>query len=411
MDCRPDGLKKRSTEMIQLPKGFRFAGIHCDVKPNTTKKDIALMVSDREAVGAGVYTTNLVCGAPVQIDRQRTPGKGFRAVVVNSGVANACTGNEGLCNAEQMAQWAAQTVGANGEQALVMSTGVIGIQLPMDRIERGIALAGSELSASEEAFHNAAFAMMTTDTKEKVVSKSFVNSNGKTITLAGMCKGAAMIGPNMATMLCLIMTDATIEPQDAQGLLRHCVNETFNSISVEGHTSTSDTVLLLANGASDPQPLSEEDQNQFADILLVICSELARMIPNDGEGISHLITVNVYGCAQKEDALKIARTIANDVLVKTAICGADPNWGRIVSAAGRAQVPFDPQKVSLKINGYELYRDGAPVDFDKPTVTEAIRSERETVFQLYFQEGDEGARFWTSDLTPEYVHMNADYTT
>ena len=396
---------------IQLPQGYRFAGVHCGVKPNTTKRDVALVVCDRDAVAAGVYTQNLVCGAPVQLDRARTPAAGFRAVVTNSGVANACTGQEGLKNAEQMAVWAAQTIGAAGQQALVLSTGVIGIQLPMERIEEGIRAAGAQLAATEEGFHNAAHAMMTTDTKEKVISKSFVNSRGKTITLAGMCKGAAMIGPNMATMLCVLMTDAALDPADAQGMLKHCADETFNCISVEGHTSTSDTVLLLANGAGDDQPMEEDDRNRFADLLLLVCSELARMIPNDGEGVSHLITVNVHGLATREDAKAIARTVANDVLVKTAICGADPNWGRIVSAAGRAGVAFDTKKVTLKINGHLLYKDGAPVEFDKPLVTEAIRSQRETVFQLFFEEGDEAIRFWTSDLTPEYVHMNADYTT
>ena len=328
---------------IQLPQGYRFAGVHCGVKPNTTKRDIALVVSDRDAVAAGVYTQNLVCGAPVQLDRARTPATGFRAVVTNSGVANACTGEEGLKNAAQMAAWAAQTIGAAGEHALVLSTGVIGIQLPMDRIEEGIRAAGTELAATEENFHNAAHAMMTTDTKEKVVSKSFVNSRGKQITLAGMCKGAAMIGPNMATMLCVLMTDATIEPADAQAMLKHCADETFNCVSVEGHTSTSDTVLLLANGASDDQPMEEDDNNRFADLLLLVCSDLARMIPNDGEGVSHLITVNVHGLATREDAKAIAQTIANDVLVKTAICGADPNWGRPVRYdEGNAQSQRSP---------------------------------------------------------------------
>jgi len=396
---------------VLLPKGYRFAGVHCGVKPNTTKRDVALVVSDYPAAGAGVYTQNLVCGAPVQLDRSRTPGNGFRAVVVNSGVANACTGEEGLKNAEIMADWAAQTIGAEGSQALVLSTGVIGIQLPMDRIQEGIAAAGKELAATEEGFHNAAFAMMTTDTKEKTASTSFTASNGEKITITGMCKGAAMIGPNMATLLCVIMTDAMLDPDDAQTMLRKCANATFNCVSVEGHTSTSDSVVLLANGAAVSDVLDEDDRNQFADRLLVLCTELARMIPNDGEGVSHLITVNVRGCETLADAKAIAKTIANDVLVKTAICGADPNWGRIVSAAGRAGVNFDPAKVSLKVNGFELYRNGAPVAFGKPAVSDAIRNNRETVFDLFLEEGDSAIRFWTSDLTCEYVHMNADYTT
>lgn len=396
---------------IQLPKGYRFAGVHCGVKPNRTKLDVALVVSDTPATAAGVYTKNLVCGAPVTLDRSRTPGGGFRAVVVNSGVANACTGSQGLQNAAKMAELAAQTVGADGASALVLSTGVIGIQLPMERIEKGIAAAGAELAADEAGFLNAAHAMMTTDTVEKVAFQSFTAACGKTVTLAGMCKGAAMIGPNMATMLCIILTDAAVEPELAQGLLKKATDETFNCVSVEGHTSTSDSVVLLANGATVAEPLDEADRNLFSDALLALCAELARKIPNDGEGVSHLITVNVHGLATRSDAKKIAQTVANDVLVKTAICGADPNWGRIVSAAGRAGVDFDPARVSLKVNGFELYRDGAPVVFDKPTVSDAIRQNRETVFNLYFEEGDASIRFWTSDLTCEYVHMNADYTT
>ncbi|MGI5831123.1 MAG: bifunctional glutamate N-acetyltransferase/amino-acid acetyltransferase ArgJ [Thermoguttaceae bacterium] len=394
-----------------LPKGFKFAGIHCGVKPDTTKLDMALIVSDVPATAAGVYTRNLVCGAPVQLDRARTPGKNFRAIVVNSGVANACTGEEGFHNAHRMAEWAAKTVGADGETALVMSTGVIGVQLPMDKIESGIAMAGKELAATKDAFHNAARAIMTTDTVEKTTSRKITLSNGNEVVLTGMCKGAAMIGPNMATMLCVILTDASLLPKQAQDILCRAADCTFNCISVEGHTSTSDTVLLMANGMANPGPLPEADLSPFADALIDVCAELARMIPNDGEGVSHLITVHVLGCATPSDAKTIAKTIANDVLVKTAICGADPNWGRIVSAAGRAGVDFNPAYVSLKINGYPLYRDGTPVNFDKKAVSESIRSQRETIFELHFKEGDASARFWTSDLTTEYVHLNADYTT
>ena len=396
---------------INLPAGYRAAGVHCGVKPNTTKLDVALIVSDLPATAAGVYTRNLVCGAPVQLDRVRTPGRGFRAIVVNSGVANACTGEQGLKNAAQMTEWAAATVGAAGNEALVLSTGVIGVQLPMDRIEAGIKAAGAELADTEAAFHNAAHAMMTTDTVEKIASRVITLSDGKRVTLCGLCKGAAMIGPNMATMLCVLLTDAALSPADAQDILRRVADQTFNCISVEGHTSTSDTVLFMANGAVDSEPLHEADRRHFAETLLDVASELARMIPNDGEGVSHLITVNVHGLATRRDAKAVAKTIANDVLVKTAICGADPNWGRIVSAAGRAGVDFNPAKVSLKVNGFDLYRNGTPLTFDKQKVSDAIRNQRETIFDLYFEEGEAHIRFWTSDLTCEYVHMNADYTT
>ncbi len=394
-----------------IPKGYRFAGVHCAIKPNTTKLDFALVVSDLPATAAGVYTQNLNCGAPVVYDRQRTPGRGFRVVATDSGVANACTGRRGLENARKMAEFAGEAVGARGDQTLVMSTGVIGVHLPMDRIAVGAELAAAKLGSSLKHFEKAATAMMTTDTKLKIVSRETTLSNGKTIRIAGMCKGAAMIGPNMATMLATLMTDAALAPEDAQKILRAAVEDTFNCVSVEGHTSTSDTVLFLANGAADSTELSGADLDAFAALLLDMCQELAPMIPGDGEGASHLITIDVFGAPDRESAKKLAQTVANDALVKTAIYGADPNWGRIVSATGRAGVPYDPSKVSLKVNGCLLYENGAPVDFDKEAVSKSIRDNRDTSFEIFFQEGDAKIRFWTSDLTTEYVHLNADYTT
>ena len=202
-----------------------------------------------------------------------------------------------------------------------------------------------------------------------------------------------------------------LDPEDAQKILRDSVEDTFNCISVEGHTSTSDTVILLANGAAAPEPLKGADLDAFAKLILDMFQELAPMIPNDGEGVSHLITIDVFGAKDRASAKTLAQTVANDALVKTAICGADPNWGRIISATGRCGVPYDPSKVSLKVNGYLLYENGAPVQFDKQAVSDNIRANRNTSFELFFQEGDAKIRFWTSDLTVEYVHMNADYTT
>ena len=394
-----------------IPQGYRFAGVNCAIKPNSTKLDFSLIVSDKPATVAGVYTQNLNCGAPVIYDRERTPGRGFHVIATDSGVANACTGRIGLFNARKMAEYAGEAVGATGDQTLVMSTGVIGVQLPMNRIAIGAEKAAAKLGTTFHDFEKAATAMTTTDTKIKIVSREKTLPNGKTIRIAGMCKGAAMIGPNMATMLASLITDAMLEPEDAQKILRASVEDTFNCISVEGHTSTSDTVLLMANGAVDSTPLKGEDLDVFADTLLDMCKELAPMIPNDGEGVSHLITIDVYGAPDRESAKKLAQTVANDALVKTAICGADPNWGRIVSATGRCGVPYDPSKVSLKVNGFLLYENGTPVAFDKQVVSDSIRNNRDTSFELFFQEGDASIRFWTSDLTVEYVHLNADYTT
>lgn len=398
---------------MKLPLGYRFSGVYSGVKRNQKALDLSLIVSDQPAVAAGVYTTNLVYGAPVHVGRSQTPGEGFRLVVVNSGVANACTGERGIRDAEEMIWAALQTIGAEQEKGLVMSTGVIGEFLPMEKILSGIEKASKQLAADETAFVSAAQGMMTTDTRHKIAFREVMLASGTTVRIVGMCKGAAMIGPNMATMLAVVLTDARLEPDVAQNLLASTVDESFNCISVEGHTSTSDTVLFLANGAASPTPIQRGsgDFNRFASAFEEICMELARAIPADGEGATHLITVHVRGCADRDAARKIAKTVAESALVKTAVTGADPNWGRIVSAAGYAGVPFDPEKTGLKLNGYELYRDGSPIPFNAKTVSDSIRDNHDTDIELTFGEGDVSVRFWTTDLTAEYIRLNADYHT
>lgn len=396
---------------IHLPKAYRFSGVYCGLKSDPSLLDLSLIVSDVPAVAAGVFTPNLVCGAPVQVDRSRVPGENFRAVVANSRCANACTGEQGVRDAEEMTALAATAVGGAPEKALVMSTGVIGTMLPMEKVRKGIADAVEKLDASESAFLNAARGIMTTDTVEKYVSRTLTLSGGETVTLAGLCKGAAMIAPKLATMLALVVTDAALEPETAQKILAEAADVSFNCVTVEGHTSTSDTLLLMANGAAVSKPLGGEDLETFAKNLQEMCVELAVKIPADGEGATHLITVDVEGCRNRDEAKIIARKVAEDALVKTAICGADPNWGRVVSASGTAGVPYDPKKVCLKINGYELFRNGEPIAFNKKEVSDSIRSNRDTHFQLTFGEGDSSIRFWTTDLTAEYVRLNSDYTT
>jgi glutamate N-acetyltransferase/amino-acid N-acetyltransferase len=395
---------------LNIPLGFRFAGLHCGIKKNPAKEDLSLVVCPGGAVAAGVYTQNLVYAAPVALDRQRTPAAGIRVVAVNSGNANACTGQRGLENARQMARLAAAAVGAEEQQALVMSTGVIGVFLPMDKIAAGIRAAVERLGQDEAAFLAAARGILTTDQGHKVASRTLALS-GNTVRLAGMCKGAGMIGPNMATMLGLLVTDAALTTSDAQAALKAAVNESFNCISVEGHMSTNDTVLLLASGAAAAAPLAGSELAAFQSALTDTCIELAKQIPDDGEGASHLICICVGGCRTREDARRIAQTIANSALVKTAIAGGDPNWGRIVSAAGYAGVPFDPAGVDLAVNGHKLYERGAPVPFDARTVSQAIKARRQTDIELTLREGTAAIRFWTSDLNVEYVRFNADYTT
>ncbi|MAT71158.1 MAG: bifunctional ornithine acetyltransferase/N-acetylglutamate synthase [Planctomycetaceae bacterium] len=393
-----------------LPQGFQFAGVYAGVKQDPHKKDVALIVSDRPAVAAGVFTQNLVCAAPVKLCRQRVPGDNVRAVVVNSGNANACTGDQGDRDAEAMAAAVADACGLDASQALVMSTGVIGRIMPMDKIGPGIAAAAEVLGATADHLDAAARGMMTTDTHPKTCSRQ-VELEGRTVTVTGMAKGAAMIGPNLATMLAVVTTDAALAPADAQALLKDAADESFNCISVEGHTSTNDTVLLLANGAAGGPPLTGSDLAKFQATLVEVCEELAVMIPSDGEGATHLITVEVHGCRTRADAVKIARTVADSPLVKTAVSGHDPNWGRIVSAAGYAGVPFDPLKVSLLMNSSLLYEHGVPVEFDEATISAGMKADRNCHLVLILEEGDQSARFWTSDLTAEYVRLNADYTT
>jgi glutamate N-acetyltransferase/amino-acid N-acetyltransferase len=410
---------------IRLPQGFRAAGVCCGVK-RSGKLDLSLFVSDRPAVAAGVYTKNLVCAAPVTVDRERTPSESIRVVAINSGVANACTGEQGIADARQTAAWAAEAVDARPEQALVMSTGVIGSMLPMDKIRDGIKMAAGELGIDARSLDNASRGIMTTDTVPKVRGRE-VSLGGVMVRVTGVAKGAAMIGPNMGTMLSLIMTDAPLRMADAQSALVDAMEESFHCISVDGHMSTNDTVILLANGASahvgeflrnSQSAVSEKlpyvEGKALDDLratLCEVCEDLAQSIPADGEGATHLITVEVHGCRSRPDALRIGKTIADSPLVKTAIAGADPNWGRIVSAAGYAGVQFDPSKVSLHLNGLLLYERGAPVDFDADIVSKSIAADRDTSIVLILEEGKACARFWTTDLTAEYVRLNADYHT
>ncbi len=394
---------------FSLPRGYRFSGVTCGIK-DSGKSDFSLIVSDTPATAAGVYTENLVFAAPVALDRKRTPGERIRVVAVNSGNANACTGERGDRDAAEMARLAAEACGATADQALVMSTGIIGVFMPMDKIAAGVSAAAAKLAADETSFVAAATGMLTTDTTHKVAAKT-IELGGRTIQIAGMAKGAAMIGPRMATMLGVIMTDAALAPADAQRLLATAVEDSFNCISVDGHMSTNDTVLLLANGAAGGGRLAGAELEKFGRALNEMAMDLAQAIPRDGEGATHLVTIDISGCASRQSARQIAKTVAESMLVKTAIAGADPNWGRIVSAAGYTGVPFNPLGVSLTVNGVLLYERGQPTQFDRAAVSKSMRANRDTAIVLSFSEGKEAVRFWTTDLTAEYVRLNADYTT
>jgi glutamate N-acetyltransferase/amino-acid N-acetyltransferase len=397
-----------SSASHQLPAGFRTAGLACGIK-ESKKPDLAVFVSDRPAVSAGVFTQNLVCGAPVTVSKSRVGRESSRAVVINSGNANACTGERGIQDAVTMTSQVARSLGCDAEDVLVCSTGIIGHFLPMETISAGIEAVVPELGSSQKHLQAAAEAIMTTDTVPKISSRE-VSVGGKSVRVTGVCKGAAMIAPNMATMLSVIMTDAELTVEQARRLLKHAVNQSFNCISVEGHTSTSDTVLLLANGAAGTGPIADADLAEFGSALDEVAAELAQMIVRDAEGAEHFVTIDVTGLDSYEDACRIAKVIAEGPLVKTAITGNDPNWGRIVSAAGYAGVAFDPMAVTLHLNETLLYASGQPVDYDEPAVSASMQT-GDVHIELNCGNGPERIRFWTCDLTQEYVRLNSEYTT
>jgi glutamate N-acetyltransferase/amino-acid N-acetyltransferase len=398
-----------NTVELSIPRGFRASGVKAGLKASGAS-DLALLVADGPCAAAGTFTTNRICAAPVKWCRGLLPAEDIRAVVINSGNANAATGAAGLANAERTAAVAARLLNCRPEQVLLASTGVIGVQLPIERLERGVEQAVNGLAADAGGFLAAADAIKTTDTGSKLVSEVKVVS-GREIRLLGLAKGAAMIGPRMATMIAVLVTDAPVWANDLREILTDAVQRSFNCLSVEGHASTNDTVLLLSSTASADPILRGEDVAAFAVMVRTACENLAKKIADDGEGSTHFVTIDVEGCRSFADARAIARAVADSALVKTAIHGADPNWGRIVSAAGYAGVPFDEDTLSLWINGVPVYQDGAPAPFDEAALALNLKSERDVYLRLALRDGPERVRFWTCDLTAEYVRLNADYTT
>jgi glutamate N-acetyltransferase/amino-acid N-acetyltransferase len=407
------GTQSSRQSEVSLPVGFRASGSTCGIKASG-KSDLALFVSDKSAAAAGVFTQNQVCGAPVTVSRERVPSSAVRGVVINSGNSNACTGQPGIQDAQKMTAGVAAALGCDAEAVLVCSTGVIGVPLPLERIQAGIPVAVQSLASTPQALRDAATAIMTTDTFAKITGVD-VHLRQGTIRVSGVAKGAAMIAPNMATMLCVVMTDAELSPSQCDTVLRYSVERTFNCVTVDGHTSTSDTVLLLANGAAGVLCDSPGDLEKIRDGVKLVCQHLSTDIIRDAEGADHFITIDVRGLATRHAACRIAREISESALVKTAIAGGDPNWGRIVSAAGYAGVEFDTSFVSLKINGTEVYRAGTPVPFLASELSSQLKSQREVHIELTVSggpsSGSEEARFWTSDLTCEYVRLNSEYTT
>jgi glutamate N-acetyltransferase/amino-acid N-acetyltransferase len=393
-----------------LARGFRFAGIHSGIRPDPSRRDLALVVSDVPAAAAGVFTQNRVRAAPVRVCQERLPADAARGVVVCSGNANACTGQRGLDDARRMTVVAAEAVGCRPEQVLVCSTGVIGQHLPMPAVEPGIRKAAGELADTPAALDALAHAILTTDTRTKVVTQE-VDVNGVAVRLTGVAKGAAMIGPNLATMLAFVFSDAAVAAADLHALAGRAAEGTFNCVSVEGHTSTNDTLLLLANARAGGRPLRGEGLARFGAAVTGVCAELARSIAADAEGATHLVTIEVEGLRDDAEAKRVARAVADSALVKTAVFGADPNWGRIVSAAGYAGVDFEEKDLSLWLGDLLLYHAGTPQPFDGATASAYLKRERNVHLRLRFTLGAGRCTFWTCDLGYEYVRLNAEYTT
>ncbi|QEF99290.1 Arginine biosynthesis bifunctional protein ArgJ [Stieleria maiorica] len=391
-----------------LPAGFRFAGVACGIKPSG-KPDLSLIVGDHRLVASGVYTQNQVVAAPVEICRSLTPSHRIRAVVTNSGNANACTGRQGHLDAAEMCRHVADAIGATEAEVLVMSTGIIGKKMPMDRVNAGIDQTVAKLGRSIDDFHAAADAILTTDVGRKADFRE-VTVGGQSIRIAAMAKGAGMISPNLATMLAVVMTDAQLDPQQSQRILREVAAKSFNCVSVDGHTSTNDTLLLLSSGASNVR-IDDSNEKEFVRALTDVSCRLARELVADGEGATHVMKIRVVGAEDDESAATIARTIGASPLVKTAISGGDPNWGRIVSAAGYANAKINPQQTSLKLAGTEIYHNGVPTDFDAAEVSKAIKAKKDVDLDLFVGNGPGTAVHWASDLTVEYVRFNSEYTT
>jgi glutamate N-acetyltransferase/amino-acid N-acetyltransferase len=390
---------------VTAPLGFRAAGVAAGIKRDGP--DLALLVADAPCTAAGVFTRNLAQAAPVLVCREHLVSGRARAVVVNAGCANAGTGEGGLADAREMAEIVADTVGCRLEEVLVASTGVIGVRLPMDRVRGGISEAARRLS--RQGGKDAARAIMTTDTRPKQVTVDFPVGDAM-CAVGGMAKGAGMIAPNLATLLAFFTTDAAVPAPLLRRALGEAIGDSLNRITVDGDTSTNDCALLLASGARPAPAIGGEgrDYDAFREALGEAAQGLAEMLVRDGEGVTRIARVQVEGARSAADADRIARTVAESPLVKTALHGGDPNWGRILAAVGRAGVPLDVRRVSLFIGDVHVAEGGAARDYDEATAAEAMR-EDPVRFLVRLGEGEASGWMWTSDLSRGYVDVNAHY--
>jgi glutamate N-acetyltransferase/amino-acid N-acetyltransferase len=393
---------------VTAPAGFQAGSVHSGIKAAASALDLTVVAAESTASAAGIFTTNLAQAAPVQVSRrhlQRTDGWA-RAVVINSGCANACTGDDGLSHAVEMAANTAAAIGCRREEILVASTGVIGVKLPIDRVLSGIRKAVGILDRTGGAA--AARAIMTTDPFPKEYAVTVRAAHGS-FTVGGMAKGAGMIEPNMATMIGLLTTDAQVAPAILRKALAASARDTFNAITVDGECSTNDTLFALASGASGVA-IDDETYPALLDGLLAVSRELAVAIVRGGEGATKLVAITVVGARTIDEARQVARTIANSPLVKTAVHGADPNWGRIVAAAGRSGVAFDINALSVHVGGTVLFENGRPHDDLAPVAARHLKGKTIQI-DVSLGSGPASATIWTCDLSAEYVRINGEYRT
>ena len=394
---------------LTTPRGFGAGATYAGLKTFAEDKlDLAILLSETPAATAGVFTTSTVKSPTVTVDRQRLArGAPMRGVIVNAGIANTCVGEQGFIDAAEMTALAAGKTGLTPEQFLVCSTGVIGVELPMALIRAGV----EQIQLSAAGGSDMARAIMTTDTRPKQTAVSF-ELDGQQVSLGGIAKGSGMIHPNMATMLSFLTTDAAVEPRFLQAALSQVADDTYNMLTVDGDSSTNDTVLLLANGAAQNREITADspEAGVFVAALSQVCGYLTQELARDGEGAAHLIVVEVASAADAADARRAARTIASSSLVKSAVYGADPNWGRVLAALGRSGAAANEDKIDLFVNGVCIMEAGKPIPFHRDAVV-ALMKRPEVTFRLQLNLGDGEATAWGCDLTEEYVIINSAYTT
>jgi len=410
---------KEITGGVCAPKGFQAGGIRCGIKPSSQKKDLALIYSEKPCNAAAMFTSNKVCAASVHVSRENIAGGKLRAIIANSGNANACTGQEGMDAAKRMAHLASEVLGVSQSEVAVASTGVIGVPLPISVIESNIGALKASLQNNEQGHAAALEAIMTTDLRKKDISVE-AEIGGEIVRIGAMTKGSGMIHPNMATMLAFITTDAAIENDALEKALRLAVKRSFNRLTVDGDTSTNDMVVVMANGEAGNVPVNASDRcpnctanfNAFYEALEYVCVSLAKKMARDGEGATKLVTVTVTNAASEDTAETLAKSVASSSLVKAACFGADANWGRVLCALGYAGVDFTPEKTDVlfksTVGEIQVCKNGGSVSFSEEKAKK-ILSEEEIEISVNLNNGKEKASVWGCDLTYDYVKINGDY--